>query len=145
MCRLTIHWSILIQVLNKVGCDVKRFSLLEDLTVALFISLHADSSIDTTMGGFVAGNLSVCHTISVNENSVVEPDGTIIVRIINSSLIPPNTLLDMAEAKVTVINDDRKLWIPCVRAMGLLLKQGRMNGGGHKGQGSPSLQQAVVY
>ena len=61
------------------------------------------------MGGFIAGNDSVCHTITVYENTVVEPDGTIIVRIIPSSLIPPNTMVNMSEADVAVINDDREL------------------------------------
>lgn len=74
-----------------------------------YIDEDADqvSSINPTMGGFIAGSDSVCHTITVNENDVVEPDGTIIVRIINSSLIPPNTTVNMSEAEVTVINDDR--------------------------------------
>ena len=61
------------------------------------------------MGGFIAGNDSVCHTLTVFEDNVVEPDGTIIIRIINSSLIPPNTMVNMSEAEVTVINDDREL------------------------------------
>ena len=61
------------------------------------------------MGGFIAGNDLVCHTITVFENTVVEPNGTIIVRISNSSLIPLNTMVDMCEAKVTVVNDDREL------------------------------------
>ena len=66
------------------------------------------------MGGFIAGNDSVCHTITVFENTVVEPNGTIIVRIINSSLIPPNTMVNMSEAEVTVVNDDSELWVLCV-------------------------------
>ena len=78
------------------------------MTVTLLIT---DSSIDTTMGGFTAGNDLVCHTITVFENDVVEPDGTIIVRISNSSLIPPNTTVNMSEAEVTVTNDDRELWV----------------------------------
>ena len=80
------------------------------VTTTFFITV---SSINPTMGGFIAGSDSVCHTITVNENDVVEPDGTIIVRIINSSLIPPNTTVNMSEAEVTVINDDRELWVLC--------------------------------
>ena len=76
-----------------------------DITLAVIL-LITDNSIDTTMGGFIAGNDSVCHTITVFENTVVEPDGTLIGRIINSSLIPPNTMVNMSEAEVTIVNDD---------------------------------------
>ena len=73
------------------------------------------------MGSFIAGNGSVCHTITVDENSVVEPDGTIIVRIMNSTLIPPNTMVNMSEANVTIVNDDREFWVLCVVSVACII------------------------
>ena len=81
-----------------------------NLAIALTITLLiTDSFINPTMGGFIAGNDSVCHTITVFEDTVVEPDGTIIVRISNSTLIPPNTMVNISEAEVTIVNDDCEL------------------------------------
>ena len=37
---------------------------------------------------------------------MVEPDGTIVVRITNSSLEPPTTKLNTSEAVIYVFNDD---------------------------------------
>ena len=61
------------------------------------------------MGVFTAGTASVCHSVRVLENDVVERDGTITVSIENSSLEPPNTELNISEADVTIIDSDSEL------------------------------------
>lgn len=62
------------------------------------------------MGVLTARTTSVCHSVIVLENDVVEPDGTINLRIENSSLKPPNTVLNVSRTDITIINSDSELY-----------------------------------
>ena len=61
---------------------------------------------DSTTGSFTTGVTSVCHNITVFGNDVVEPDGTIVVTIIDTSLEPSNTQLSIYATDIVVVNDD---------------------------------------
>ena len=74
-----------------------------------FLSVsYIDSTIDSTTGGLTAGVISICHRITLFGNFVVEPDGTIVVTIMDTSLEPSNTQLSTFRADLTVVNDDCK-------------------------------------
>jgi hypothetical protein len=61
------------------------------------------SEIDSTTGSLTTEVMSVCHRITVLGNDVVEPDGTIVLAIINTSLEPSNTQLTTSSADITVL------------------------------------------
>ena len=69
----------------------------------------ADFIIDSAIGSFTAGVISVCHQITVLANDVTEPNGTIVVTINDTSLEPSNTQLNTSTTNVIVVNDDSKL------------------------------------
>ena len=69
----------------------------------------AVSTIDSTTGSFTTGVTSVCHQITVFGNDVVEPDGTIVVTIIDTSLEPSNTQLNTYATEVAIVDDDSEL------------------------------------
>ena len=52
---------------------------------------------------------TVCHHITVVNNDVVEPDGKLVMTMNELSLNPPNTVRNVSEATVTIINDDSQL------------------------------------
>ena len=82
-----------------------------------YVHYSTDSSIDSTSGTFTDEVQSVCHRITVSENSVTEQNGMIVVGIRNSSLEPSNTQLSISEADVNVFDSDSKLGVkiwPCV-------------------------------
>ena len=72
----------------------------------LFSFYSAVSTIDSTTGSFTIEVTSVCHCITVFGNDVVEPNGTIVVTIIDTSLEPSNTLLSISAIDILVVNDD---------------------------------------
>ena len=65
-----------------------------------------DHAFDSMSGSFMTGNVSVCHMLTVIDNNVAEPDGTLVVTISNSSLMPANTLLNERQSTITIISDD---------------------------------------
>ena len=81
---------------------------VSDIHVYLFTCDCTVSSIDSTTGSFTTGVTSVCHHITVLENNVVEPNGTIVVTIIDTSLEPSNTQLSTFRTDLIVVNDDSK-------------------------------------
>ena len=75
----------------------------------MFLCYSADVMINSTSGTFTPEVESVCHRITVFENNVTEPNGTIFVRITNSSLKPSNTQLTTIQAEVVVVDNDSEL------------------------------------
>ena len=91
-------------------CTINVLIVIDRLHNSVYV-LSVVSSISSTSGSLTAETTSVCYSITVTNNDVVELNGTIVVKILSSSLHPPATILRIAEANIIVVNDDSELWL----------------------------------
>ena len=69
----------------------------------------ADVTLGSMTGSITNGVTSVYHNVTVSQNDLVEPNGIVYLRINNTSVYPANTIVNISEAEITIINDDCEL------------------------------------
>ena len=82
------------EILHSVyACYIKHSAVSED-------------SINTTVGYFSGSRSQSCHSFTVENNTVAERNGIVLLTIDVPFLFPANTMLSVPVATVTVENDD---------------------------------------